>query len=207
MRVAVFDLDGTLLKNNSSFAFCIYLYKKKIFSFSDFMVVASTYLLHKYFRFSLLWLHAKVFCRLFKGKDFDFFNQHFFSFLAENLDKDTYQPALKKLAEEKASGADIWIFSSSPAFIVSEIAKRLGIEKSYATVYLLDDQGKFKGISKLVDGQAKALKLSELENNSSTVYSDSTLDLPLFEKAEKKVAVNPERSLKKIAKKYGWEII
>lgn len=207
MRIAVFDLDGTLLKNNSSFAFCIYLYKKGIFSFSDFCTVLVTYLSHKYCGFSLLWLHAKVFCRLFKDKDFDFFNNQFFTFLDENLNNIVYHPAIKKLEEEKATGSEIWVFSSSPAFIVKEIARRLGIENVYATEYVLDSQKKFRGIVKLIDGMAKALKLNEIENHESIAYSDSILDLPLLEMAQSKVAVKPDRALKKIAKKSGWEII
>ena len=41
----------------------------------------------------------------------------------------------------------------------------------------------------------------------TTFYSDSILDMPLLEKVEKPVAVNPDDDLFKVSKKLGWEII
>jgi phosphoserine phosphatase len=40
-----------------------------------------------------------------------------------------------------------------------------------------------------------------------TFYSDSYTDIPLFEYCGNPVAVNPDRILKRKAKKLGWKIL
>ena len=46
-----------------------------------------------------------------------------------------------------------------------------------------------------------------LNFNGTTFYSDSILDMPLLEKVEKPVAVNPDNDLLRVSKDFGWEII
>jgi len=55
------------------------------------------------------------------------------------------------------------------------------------------------------DGEIKNLK----EKDESVIYafSDSIWDFPLFSAADYKIAVNPDRKLKKIAKKNLWQVI
>jgi len=43
--------------------------------------------------------------------------------------------------------------------------------------------------------------------NGTTFYSDSILDMPLLQKVEKPVAVNPDNDLFRVSKDLGWEII
>ena len=43
--------------------------------------------------------------------------------------------------------------------------------------------------------------------NGTTFYSDSILDMPLLQKVEKPVAVNPDDDLFRVSKDRGWEII
>ena len=43
--------------------------------------------------------------------------------------------------------------------------------------------------------------------NGTTFYSDSILDMPLLQKVEKPVAVNPDNELLRVSKDRGWEII
>ena len=43
--------------------------------------------------------------------------------------------------------------------------------------------------------------------NGTTFYSDSILDMPLLEKVEKPVAVNPDKELLRVSQDLGWEII
>ena len=41
----------------------------------------------------------------------------------------------------------------------------------------------------------------------TTFYTDSILDMPLLEKVEKPVAVNPDSDLLRVSQDLGWEII
>ena len=43
--------------------------------------------------------------------------------------------------------------------------------------------------------------------SGTTFYSDSILDMPLLQKVEKPVAVNPDDELFRMSKDLGWEII
>lgn len=100
------------------------------------------------------------------------------------------------------------ILSNSPIFIVEKIAKKLKVEQFCATTYRLSAQGEMLAIDTLFDGEKKREYVKEhKENRPLTAYSDSILDLPFLEVAEKKVAVRPDRKLRKRAKALGWEIL
>lgn len=209
-KVVGFDLDGTLLKGNSSFAFSIYLLKNNIFSYVDFIHILFHYSRHKFFGLSLIKLHRALFKRLFLGKKVSIFQQHIDSFIKEWLTKSSYAPAIAHLREFQKNKDSIAIFSNSPNFLVEGIAKELGIELVYATHYKIDREGRLFNIE-ILEGEKKAFLLGELAKskncNYTIAFSDSILDLPFLQCASCAIAVKPGRGLKKVAKELGWQII
>lgn len=205
----VFDLDHTLVQANMSYAFGKYLYFQGQMGFIPTMKAAYAYARHKIFRKSLKWLHENVFDAFLKSCHKPTLLTHVHTFLDRDFEALIYHPAMDCLNEAKKNGFDVAIFSSSPDFIVEEIAKRLGLDSWIGTSYTVDKEDRLCEILRIVDGDYKALFLRRLMQarglvrEDVTVYSDSILDLPLFELAGTKVAVNPDRRLAN----YNWKRI
>ena len=106
------------------------------------------------------------------------------------------------------------IITATNRFITAPIATEFGIDALLATEPEQKNgrfTGKVSGTPCFQDG--KVLRLNEwLRENNSTLngswfYSDSHNDLPLLNKVEHPVAVNPDETLKSHAEKLGWPII
>lgn len=173
----------------------------------------SVYALHKIFSWPLEWLHRQV-LSLYLNR---FSKSEISSLVNRFLDRELlplyHAEVLKELNEAKAEGADLALCSSSPDFLVGAVASRLGILYWCGTCYQFDNQGKICEIDPVVDGFVKAEYVAKLmqkngiEREEVTVYSDSYLDLPLFEQSGSKVAVNPDRKLKKHLNFSHWRVI
>lgn len=171
------------------------------------------YGLHKLSKLSLHAVHEKIFKKIFQGRSHALFSQLAQDFVRDKIDSMFYVPALKKLEESMRSGHHIVLISSSPSFLVSLIAARLGIKEFYATDYDLDPHGNFISISKVLDGEAKAELLLDIiqrkgvSQDNTIAYTDSHLDLPFLIQAGNAVGVNPDSKLRTVCKQMGWEII
>ncbi|MCH9608900.1 MAG: Phosphoserine phosphatase SerB1 [Chlamydiales bacterium] len=207
--VVAFDLDGTLLKGNSSFALARYLYQKGVFTFADFLCCFKTYITSWYQHLPLIDLHKKAFSRFFKGKTLEEYSNHASNFVAAKVSHMLYAPAMAELQKWKDAGAKIVLLSSSPDFLVQAIAKVLGITNVFGTPYLVDSQGILTDIDYLLDGRMKAHLLNNEVNSDDVTmaYSDHFHDLAFLESVSCPVVVNPERRLKRIARKRGWKIL
>src|SRR5690606_5010598 len=105
------------------------------------------------------------------------------------------------------------LLSSSPAFIVKPIAKKLKISMVRATEYKIDNKHRFCEISRLIHGLEKKrivqkiCSLLKLTKSDVIGYSDSYDDLPFLESCGQVYLVNPDRRLKSIGPKFGWKIL
>lgn len=209
----VFDLDHTLLSVNSSFRFGLFLYRQNFFSFWTLLACLSDYARHKWLGMPLKTLHANSFYRLFVGRSRSQVLAYVNQFLNENLSLLLFAPVVNRLKEAQVQGRRILILSSSPDFLVEEIARRLTVEKWKATVYQIDSQGNFSTLYGVMDGDDKALYVNTLARSLSiplsgiTAYSDSSLDLPLLKIVGRAIGVVPDSNLRRHCLRMGWEII
>lgn len=154
-------------------------------------------------------VHRIVFSKLCEGKELEKFIEHIPSFVAEKIGSMLYAPAVAELQKWKHQGKKIILLSSSPDFLVKAIAKTLGIHEGFGTQYLVDSKGVLTELGFLLDGSRKAdmLKNAVDEHDITMAYSDHVWDLPFLESVSHPVVVNPERRLKKIARRRGWKIL
>lgn len=213
MKLAVFDLDGTLVRGNSSFSFCHYLVKKKVLPFSAKFYAAWNYLCHLYGKRSLIELHHCIFERLLKGRFFSSLEEHVEPFLKAFLFKNWYTPALSCLQLAQHLGDYTLILSNSPSFLVKPIARILRVDAWQATEYALDEEKKLSHVASIMQGEEKAeyaLRVAEefgLGVTSISAHTDSLLDLPLLLAAGEAVGVNPDRKLRALCKQNNWKIL
>ena len=112
------------------------------------------------------------------------------------------------------AGRDTYIVTASPFEIASELAAALGMTGAIATVAEIVDgrysgqlaepfcygPGKAEGIAKLAAARGYDLEVCY-------AYSDSISDLPMMEVVGHPVAVNPDRALEQVARARGWPIV
>lgn len=213
MRLNIFDLDHTLLTVNSSFHFGLYLYRQRVSSLRILLLCLSDYMRHKWLGMSIQTLHAKSFERLFKGQNFLEIRRHVDQFLIDHLSSMLYQPVMQRLKAAQAQGDEVVILSSSPDFLVGEIARHLQVPHWKSTVYQVDEEGKFSQISQIMEGEDKARYVQTLADqmqihvSAIAVYSDSYLDLPVLKIAGQAIGVGPDSHLKRVCLQNDWEIL
>jgi len=218
MKLALFDLDGTLIAKDSDHAF------------GDFLV-------------EIGWADGAAFKR-----ENDFFYQQYLAGTldidayvefatrpwrnrtpAEQRDavarfmREQMQPAIGAAAralvrQHLDAGDRVAIATSTNEFITRPIADAFGVATLIATQLERDATGRvtghIRGVPALRDGkvtrvqqwlQAEGLRLADFD--ASVFYSDSTNDLPLLELVSEPVATNPGAALEAIALERGWRIL
>ena len=137
---------------------------------------------------------------------------------AENEVRNGLRPgALRQIEAHRAAGDHILIASAGADLIVEAIAKRLKIDTVIST-NLAWDEGKCARNfgSENCYGEGKLIKLRKCletfddfqrEEAHIIMYSDSHSDLPAMQFADKGVAVNGNRKLRKAAAVYGFETV
>lgn len=213
---AFFDIDNTVIRGASIYAFARGLLKADIVSKRDMagfawkqakFVLAGTENLDDIakIRNSALSIVA--------GRQVsemtDLANDIFDDYMADRL-----WPGTLALAEQHINeGRRVWLVSATPIEVAQVIADRLGLSGAIATRSEIVD-GRYTGdLSGLpVHGQAKADAVSDLahreglELSACYAYSDSANDIPMLSLVGNPHAINPDRKLKAYAKEHGWPI-
>ena len=214
MEAAFFDLDKTVISKSSSLALTRPFYKAGL-------VTRSQLLKGAYAQIVYLTLGAdekrmdrakEGMLALTKGWDRDEVEQVVREAIEEVVDPYIYQEALDLIALHKALGRRVYIVSSSPEEVVKPLAERLGVDDVIATRAEVKD-GKYTGRLEFYCYEgAKAEAIRDLAEDegidlaASYAYSDSMTDRPMLEAVGNPVAVNPDRELRKLAEKRGWQI-
>ncbi|MES2345787.1 MAG: HAD family phosphatase [Chlamydiota bacterium] len=213
MKLAVFDLDGTLIRGNSSFNFCFYLIKKGVLPRCAVGYTFWNYLSFHCGKRSLLDLHKKIFDALLKGLKISCLEEHMQGFLEQFLLKSCYSPAVESLRAAQHLGFHTLISSNAPSFLVKAVAHYFGVDSWHATEYAVDEDKKLSHIVSVMQGKDKAVNACNLAcilgiNVADIIaYTDSYLDLPLLKIAGESIGVNPDRALRKACKQFNWKII
>ncbi len=211
--VHLFDLDQTLIEKNSSFAFCRHLCNQRILKKAALAQAFFSRWQSKALNLSLREIHSLLFQRVLKGLRQEDLENEVDGFLNQFLWSSIYPPTFSVLKRHQHLGAKVMLLSSSPAFLVRKVAKRLNFDHWIGTEYNLDENGRFASIKRFMDGEEKAKQLKSLCKErgillaKTTAYSDSYHDLPFLLSAGKAVAVNPDRRLLAYAKQHQWETL
>jgi HAD superfamily hydrolase (TIGR01490 family) len=214
MRLALFDLDNTLLGGDSDHAWGDYLCERGILDavtyktrndefYQDYL--AGTLNLTDYLNFSLEILGRTEMAQL---------DEWHRDFMRDCIEPLMLPKALELIAKHREAGDKLVVITATNRFVTAPIVARLGIETLLATECEIID-GRYSGRTTDVPcfREGKVTRLNRwLEENQfsledSYFYSDSLNDLPLLEKVANPVAVDPDPKLRAEAESRGWPVI
>lgn len=205
--LAIFDLDRTLVRKNTSFSFYFFLIRSRFLPLRTWFFSAAFLCLYKWGALDLPGLHKAVFNRILKGRIRSEIARFVPRFLDRFLPSCLHPEVLKRFQEAKQRGERTFLLSSSPDFLVGPVAERLGFDGWRGTEYAIDNAGRLCQISSLIEGTEKLRIAKAMRAKKTIAYSDSAEDLQLLEWAHEAVVVQPKKPLRKLALFRNWEIL
>ncbi|MEG1834329.1 MAG: HAD-IB family hydrolase [Burkholderiaceae bacterium] len=222
MRLALFDLDHTLLPIDSADTWSHFLVARAGLDAADYgsriREYARTYKAGCFDVEGYLAFQMGLLAR-FPRVQLEAWRAEFFSRYVE--------PALRPEAfdlveSHRAAGDTLALVTGTHAFVTRPIATRLGIEHLLAVRPAEDENGEFTGryigTHTYLEGKVRAVEqflaergASFAELESSVFYSDSINDLPLLERVAaaggRAVATHPDPKLAAVAAERGWDVL
>jgi HAD superfamily hydrolase (TIGR01490 family) len=135
-------------------------------------------------------------------------------FMASKIEPNILPKAEELLARHRTKGDPLLIITATNRFITAPIAERLGVDHLIAVNPEVKEgryTGRVSGIPSYREGKVtrleKWLEDQDLTMEGAWFYSDSHNDLPLLEIVEHPVAVDPDDTLREIAKERQWRIM
>ncbi|MCW5658597.1 MAG: HAD family hydrolase [Burkholderiaceae bacterium] len=218
MKLALFDLDGTLIAKDSDHAFGEFLVELGWADGAAFR--RDNDLFYQQYLAGALDIDAYVEFATRPWRDRTPAEQRdaLARFMREQMLPAIGEAALSLVRTHLSAGDRVAIATSTNEFITRPIADAFGVATLIATELERDALGRFtgriRGVPSLREGkvrrveqwlQAEGLRLADFD--TSVFYSDSTNDLPLLERVSEAVATNPSPALEAIAHDRGWRIL
>ena len=213
-RLAIFDLDHTLLDGDSDVLWCEFLMQRGVLAREHFEPLNRE--MERAYQAGTV--SAADFCAFYIGTLAGRTRTQWKALRGEYL-KQVIAPRLPAaahaLVRQHAKLGDTLILSTATNRFLAELTARyLGIDELIATECEFDLQDQFtgrpSGVLNMREGKVARLHAwlagRGLQRNDwvATVYSDSINDLPLLQAANHPVCVNPDAQLAAHAAAHGW---
>lgn len=214
MSLAIFDLDNTLLAIDSDHAWGEFLveqgavdpvsYREANERFLE-EYKAGTLDIHAYLALALKPLAENT------PEQLAAWHQQF---MASKIEPHILAQGEELLAQHRARGDTLLIITATNRFVTGPIAERLGVDALIAVdPEMLDGRytGRVSGVPSFREGKITRLEAwladRDISLDDAWFYSDSLNDLPLLERVDHPVAVDPDDTLRQTAEARGWRII
>jgi len=217
MKLALFDLDNTLLAGDSDFQWAQFLIEQQVLDREVYearnvefyeQYKSGTLDIHEFLNFQLKPLSRHSRKQLNEWRN---------SFIEQKITPLIAPGAHELIARHQAEKDLCIIITATNSFVTAPIARMLGVDHLIATEPELENgefTGRVTGIPSFREGKITRLEqwldthnLTWLSFLQSWFYSDSLNDLPLLKKVTHPVAVDPDATLHEYAQKNGWRII
>ncbi len=216
MKLALFDLDNTLLNGDSDYCWAQYLIDRGILEREEYErrndwfyhhYKQGTLDIHEYLAFQL---------RPVAGRPREEIDAWHREFMERKIRPIVHAKTPALLAAHR--GALRAIVTATNRFITAPIAEHLGVEHLIACDVEEGPDGRLTGraVGTPSFREGKIVRLEEWlaglghrlgDFEESWFYSDSLNDLPLLEKVTNPVAVDPDPTLERQARDRGWPIL
>lgn len=211
MRLAIFDLDNTLIAGDSDHGWGEFLVQKGCVDPELFKQANDRFYeqykdgtldIKEYLEFSLRPLTENTTDRLIALHK---------EFMAQVIEPIMLPKAEALLKQHRDQGDYLLIITATNGFVTRPIAQRLGVDDIITTdPEMIDGQytGRFIGIPSFQQGKVQRLTEwladKQMTLDDAYFYSDSINDLPLLEQVPNPVAVDADERLTVIAQTRGW---
>ena len=219
-RYAFFDLDGTLLAQDTQLLFANYVLRAEPWR----RVLLLPFLLAAPFA-ALKLLRSREMKRIFltylTGMSPERLAEHVAVFVEKVLPPMFYPEVRDAVEEHRRAGRTLILNSASPQFWVKPLGDSLGFDHSFGTLVEVPESG-MRAFPE-IDGEnnKRAAKLPRMQAvlgsdfdafspepfADSFTYTDGYVDLPLLACADHGICVNPGSALTKAAAENGWTVI
>ena len=218
MKLALFDLDNTLLNGDSDAAWASYLIEQNILDpiahklendrfYSDYL--NGTLDIHAWLKFQLTPLTLLPLEKLHALRS---------DFITRIIQPIILDEGLKAIQHHRQQGDQLIIITATNDFVTEPIAQLLGITHLIATQAEKTNNGHYTGraFGTPAFREGKITRLKQwLEKKNQTLtdytdtwfYSDSHNDIPLLSLVKNPVAVNPDEKLLQHARTLNWQIV
>lgn len=211
MTLAIFDLDHTLINDDSDYLWGEYLVQNQYVDADYYKTKNDRFYndykngvldINEFLKFSLhpLTQHSIEQLNVWRA---DFVEQKIKPVIAKNTPK--------LIQQHKDQGHITIIISATNRFVTQPIAELLKVEHLLSTEPEIKNgqyTGQYIGTPTFQEGKIKALNEWMADNEQhlegSYFYSDSINDLPLLNKVSHPIVVNPDEKLTQVAQKNNW---
>jgi HAD superfamily hydrolase (TIGR01490 family) len=217
MRLALFDLDNTLLSGDSDYEWGQFLVDHGVLDRESYeaqnrayyeQYVAGTLDIHEYLGFALRPLAAHA------PEDLQRWHAEFMRLRIAPM----ITPAARALVRRHLAAGELCaIITATNSFVTAPIARAFDVKHLIATEPEMRDgrftgrvagtpcfrEGKLERLGQWLAGLGRELG----DFRESTFYSDSHNDLPLLEGVTRPVAVDPDEALAAVAARRGWPVM
>jgi len=212
-RVAIFDIDGTIIRNISSErVFFRYLINKGIVTSKDLLELANAFirnLLH------LKGLYVRENKYYLKNKEYEIIVSAVIDCFKEQITPHISTAALKEISRLKNSGYLIVLLSGTLSPLVDCFRQYCNADIGVGTSLSVDDEGmitgEIDGIHSYSSGKVKIVNhlVSEydIDLSSSYAYANQYLDVKFMRMVGHPVAVNASPMLRLYAKINRWKML
>ncbi len=214
MSLAIFDLDNTLIADDSDYLWGQFLVDQGIVDKSYYESANAKFYdeykqgtldITEFLRFSLKPLAENKPEQLYQWRA---------QFIEQIIKPILLESAQQLIDKHKQLGDTLLVITATNRFVTEPIVQLYGIENLLATTPEFKDgryTGGYNGIPCFREGKVKLLE-AWLKNSTETMegswfYSDSHNDLPLLKIVDQAVAVDPDEKLTDFASEANWPII
>jgi len=214
VRGAFFDVDYTVLSNNSATLFVKYMMKQGELGLKDLML--TLYWVARY-KLNLVDFEAVATREVMKmagdpeHEMIDLCERWFSEMVISYI----YPEAFDLIKDHQSRGDCVVLLSAATIYLVRPLARHLDINHYLCNRLEVDEEGKFTGrILKPYSFGAGKVELAEafaqehgLDLSNSLYYSDSITDLVVLERFGEPRVVNPDPLLRKEARRREWPVL
>jgi HAD superfamily hydrolase (TIGR01490 family) len=212
-RLALFDLDRTLVRKNTAQLYVRYQRRIGEAGWRDTTRVAWWLLQYTFGRLDAEAVAVRALAQV-RGIPEIVLAHRCDDWFRTDVAQHVCDAGRRAVDRHRALGDVTAIVTSASRYAGEPTARALGIEHVVATELEIDARGVFTGkhVPPLSYGAGKidrAQRLADsvgLSLDDAVFYSDSISDLPLFLRVKEQVVVNPDPRLRREAKKRGWRI-
>lgn len=151
-----------------------------------------------------------------KGKSKQEMAQHFTSHFDKHIKPQIYQEAIQMIKQQQKSGDKVCIISATNRFLVTPLARYLGVDHVLATELGIDDDdcftGTHDGVYCVGEGKIAHMKrflgqhCKDIGLYQCSYYGDSDNDVPILKQIGFPNACNPTPGLRTVALQHKWSV-